>query len=63
MAVLLSLPQAECAPPIPAPCRPGGAADPHLGWGDPFSPHKILNHFDRLKALVAGERVLSLIHI
>lgn len=55
MAVLLSLPQAECAPTIAVPPPADLADDPRLGRGDPFSPHKILNHFERLRALVAGE--------
>src|SRR5690349_12276911 len=28
--------------------------------GDPFNPHKILNHFDRLQRLVKGELVFPI---
>lgn len=28
---------------------------PRMDEGEPFSPHKILNHFERLRALAAGE--------
>lgn len=34
--------------------RPDG---PTIDEGDPFSPHKILNYFDRIQAMAAGELV------
>lgn len=49
----LSLPVIELAPAPPAQPAPG--FEPAAG--DPFNPHKILNHFDRISAFVRGELV------
>lgn len=46
------VPAAPLVPdPAPAPASAPANAPDH---GDPFNPHKILNHFDRLRAVAAG---------
>jgi radical SAM protein with 4Fe4S-binding SPASM domain len=67
MIVRNRMPTARRRPPVPLPVllEPPAAllpraipADlPEFPVGDPFNPHKVLNHFDRLQKLVRGEIV------
>src|SRR5437763_1554464 len=52
----LALPVLDLAPAAAAIASPALAA-PAESIGDPFSPHKILAHFDRLQRVAAGEFV------
>jgi len=51
-----TLPVIDLTPPPSAPAR-SHMAPPVNVDGDPFNPHKILNHFDRISAFVRGELV------
>src|SRR5688500_6963417 len=55
VATRIALPVLAESPATPA--EPARMAPPRSEEGDPFNPHKILNHFDRISAFVRGELV------
>lgn len=54
------IPWIDIAPSLPEPLVQPSAAPVVPPPGDPFNPHKILNHFDRLQRLVQGDLVFPI---